>query len=79
MFWSAIKEITEMIIFKTMTALTKIISLPKILPLLNNAYQINLYNDEIDQCEEEVVRDNNSGEEFIKDYEKAMMDITTMI
>jgi hypothetical protein len=40
-------------------------------PLLNITNQINQFNEEIDQYEEEMVRDNNSDEEIIKDYEKS--------
>ena len=63
-----IQEISEKIIFNDDSFN---VNLDDLLVSQINAYQINQYNDEIDQCEEEVVRDNISDEEFIKDYDKS--------
>jgi hypothetical protein len=67
-----IKERTEQIIFNDDSFnvnLDDLVSQKP--PLLNITNQINQFNEEIDQYEEEMVRDNNSDEEIIKDYEKS--------
>ena len=64
-----IKERTEQIIFNDDCFNVNLDDLVSQKPPLLN--QINQYKEEIDQYEEEMVRDNNSDEEIIKDYEKS--------